>query len=437
MVCRTQASGTELPANQAAMVRKALFRTYTVCMFTMVFCVNAPAPLFELFRRASGLSPSALSMLYTVYAGIVIVMLPFFGHASDRLGRRVLIILGLGFIATGSVVLAMANGFAWLICGRLLQGIGVAAMPAPATAALAELAGPHKQAAAASTVAVALAVGGAAAPVLAGGTAEAFPGFPTLPLLVCAGMALTGLVSVALLPDPWRFRLRKTTSPSPQIFAFAMASRKLPGQTEATDHQSVSSRSDRMAFWQACTAVVACFGAQVTFFTVSGPLFNTLLASHVLLTAGCAMSALMIASGLGGILARRLKARTAIAGSMGLLAPSVCGFFGLVGVIPFPALLPVIAAVGLSHGLGYAGAMHLINETAHGGRRAAYTSRFYVAIYIGGGLPVLGMGIMQGWIGQAVASRVFSTVIAAVAIGLLVSLLASARNEGTGYPTPS
>ena len=54
-------------------------RAYALCIFAMVFCVNAPAPLFELFRRANGLSPSELSMLYSVYAGVVIVTLPFLG----------------------------------------------------------------------------------------------------------------------------------------------------------------------------------------------------------------------------------------------------------------------------------------------------------------------------------------------------------------------
>jgi predicted MFS family arabinose efflux permease len=368
-------------------------------------------------------------MLYTAYAGIVIVTLPLFGWASDRLGRRVLIILGLSFIATGSAMLAMAGGFPWLSSGRLLQGIGVAAMSAPAAAALAELAGPQKQAAAASTVAIALALGGAAAPLFAGGAAEVFPRFPTLSLLVCAGMALTSLISVAVLPDPRRFQQRKTMVPSPQIFVSAMAAKKLASRTKAAASQWVHHGSGRMAFWQACTAVVACFGTQATFFTVSGPLFNMLLDSHVLLTAGCAMSALMIASGLGGLLARRLKARAAIASSMGLLAPGVCSFFGLIGVVPFLALVPAVVAIGLSHGLGYAGAMHLINETAHSARRAAYTSRFYVAIYIGGGLPVLGMGVLQESIGQAMASRVFSIVIAAAAVGLLASLLASAKGD--------
>jgi predicted MFS family arabinose efflux permease len=413
--------------NQDVPVRKMIVRAYVFCIFTMVFCVNDPAPLFELFRRADGLSPSELSMLYAVYAAVVIAALPVFGRASDRLGRRSLVVLGLSFVAIGSLVLAIAGSFSWLVGGRLLQGIGIAAMSAPATAALAELAGAQRQAAAASNVAVALAVGGASAPLFSGIMAEAFPTFPTSSLLFCAGMALVSLITVALLPDPWRLRRPGNRPSHVHRTTFITADAELLGTAKTTETPFIGRDSGRIAFWQACAAVVACFGAQATFFTISGPIFGTLLASHVLLTAGCAMSALMIASGLGAILASRLGARVAIASGMALVAPGVCGFFELVGVVPILALTPAIAAIGLGHGLGYAGAIRLINETADSARRASYTSKFYVAIYIGGGLPVVGRGVMEELTGRAAASAIFSLVIAVIAIGVLTSLRTTAR----------
>jgi hypothetical protein len=233
-------------------------------------------------------------------------------------------------------------------------------------------------------------------------------------------MALAGLLSAALLPDPSRIQQLRTMPPHSERPRDA-------GLPEATDGPSIGDIASRRAFWQACATVVACFGAQATFFTMSGPIFGALKTSHVLLTAGCAMSALMIASCLGGILATRLGGAAAIAGGSALLAPGVCGFFGLVDVVPLPALTPAIAAIGLGHGLGYAGAMRLINETAHSTRRAAYTSKFYVAIYIGGGMPVLGVGLLEGLIGRTAAGVVFSLVITGVVIGVLTSLRLTAK----------
>jgi predicted MFS family arabinose efflux permease len=409
-----------------------IFRAYVLCIFTMVFCVNDPAPLFELFRRADGLSPSELSMLYAVYAGVVIVTLPVFGRASDRFGRRSLVVFGLSFIVVGSLILAVAGSFASLVGGRLLQGLGVAAMSAPAASALAELAGAQRQAATASIIAVALAVGGASAPLFSGVAAETLPAFPTASLIFCAGMALASLISVALCPDPWRL-------PQPGIMLSALQRAFVaadPGLSDTTEGAVISNDSGRIAFWQACVAVVVCFGAQATFFTVTGPMFGTLLTSHVLLAAGCAMFALMVASGLGAMLASRLGATAAMASGMALVIPGVCGFFELVGIVPVLALTPAIAAIGLGHGLGYAGAMRLINETAHSTRRASYTSKFYVAMYIGGGLPVVGRGVLEELIGRAAASAVFSLVIAVLAIGVLTSLRLTARSRHPSAEPP-
>jgi MFS family permease len=416
-------------AQQDASFRKITFRAYVLCMFTMVFCVNDPAPLFELFRCAAGLSPSELSMLYAGYASVVIVTLPLFGCASDRVGRRSLVVLGLSFIMIGSLVLAVAGSFASLVGGRFLQGLGIASMSAPAASALAELAGAQRQAPAASIIAVALAVGGASAPLFSGVVAETFPAFPTASLICCAGMALASLLSVALLPDPWRLR-------QPAIMPFAVQGPLEAGLVDTTEGATLSNDSGRIAFWQACVAVVACFGAQATFFTVSGPMFGTLLTSHVLLTAGCAMSALMVASGLGAMLASRMGATAAMASSMALITPGVCSFFALMGIVPVLALMPAIAAIGLAHGLGYAGAMRLINETAHSSRRASYTSQFYVAIYVGGGLPVVGRGVLEEFAGRAMASAVFSLVIAVLAIGVLTSLRLNARNRHPSAEPP-
>ena len=54
-------------------------------------------------------------------------------------------------------------------------------------------------------------------------------------------------------------------------------------------------------------------------------------------------------------------------------------------------------------------------------------SKFYIAIYVGGGLPVLAMGLLEGWLGQGAASAIFSGIIAIIAIGLLTSLYGTAR----------
>ncbi|MDN5863285.1 MAG: MFS transporter, partial [Salinisphaera sp.] len=64
------------------------------------------------------------------------LQLPF-GIASDRVGRKPMILAGLVIFAAGSLLAATANDINWLIAGRALQGAG--AVGAVVNALLADL----------------------------------------------------------------------------------------------------------------------------------------------------------------------------------------------------------------------------------------------------------------------------------------------------------
>ncbi|MDT8990067.1 MFS transporter [Curvibacter sp. APW13] len=59
-----------------------------------------------------------------------------FGMASDRFGRKRVMVIGLVIFALGSLLAALAPSVAWLACGRALQGAG--AISAAVTALLAD-----------------------------------------------------------------------------------------------------------------------------------------------------------------------------------------------------------------------------------------------------------------------------------------------------------
>jgi len=65
-----------------------------------------------------------------------LLMIPF-GMASDRIGRKKVIIFGLIVFALGSFLAASASDIYWTIAGRALQGAG--AISAAVTAMLADL----------------------------------------------------------------------------------------------------------------------------------------------------------------------------------------------------------------------------------------------------------------------------------------------------------
>src|SRR5712691_6012154 len=63
-----------------------------------------------------------------------ILQIPY-GMASDRYGRKRMIVIGLLLFALGSFVAAWASGIQWVILGRAMQGAGAISAPVAAFAA--------------------------------------------------------------------------------------------------------------------------------------------------------------------------------------------------------------------------------------------------------------------------------------------------------------
>ena len=84
-------------------------------------------------------------MIFAVYAAGVIAALLLFGRLSDEIGRRPVLLLGLGFSALSAVVFLVASGLGLLLVGRVLSGFSAGIFTGTATATLVDLAGPDRQ----------------------------------------------------------------------------------------------------------------------------------------------------------------------------------------------------------------------------------------------------------------------------------------------------
>lgn len=95
-----------------------------------------PVFALEAARYPGGNDPALIGLAMGIY-GLTqgLLQIPF-GLASDRLGRKRVIVFGLLVFAAGSFVAAAAGSLVWLIIGRSLQGAG--AISAAVTALLAD-----------------------------------------------------------------------------------------------------------------------------------------------------------------------------------------------------------------------------------------------------------------------------------------------------------
>ena len=96
-------------------------------------------PVFALYAQhlPGGDNHTLVGLTLGIYGLTQAVLMIPFGMASDRIGRKKIIVLGLLVFAFGSFVAAWAPDIYWTIAGRALQGAG--AISAAVTALLADL----------------------------------------------------------------------------------------------------------------------------------------------------------------------------------------------------------------------------------------------------------------------------------------------------------
>ena len=112
----------------------ALAGVFALRMFGMFLVL----PVFVLYADTlAGATPLLAGLALGIYGLTQGVLQIPFGWASDRFGRKPVLVAGLALFAAGSVVAAVAPDIGWTLAGRALQGAG--AVAAVITALLADL----------------------------------------------------------------------------------------------------------------------------------------------------------------------------------------------------------------------------------------------------------------------------------------------------------
>ncbi len=99
-----------------------------------------PTPLYGLYREKFGFSELMITVIFATYAVGVIAALLLFGRLSDEIGRRAVLLGGLGFSALSAVAFLTTSGLALLLVGRALSGLSAGIFTGTATATLVDLA---------------------------------------------------------------------------------------------------------------------------------------------------------------------------------------------------------------------------------------------------------------------------------------------------------
>lgn len=129
--------GAKAATAMTPLERRASFSLASIFSLRMLgLFLVLPVFAIEAARYPGGDDAAMVGLAMGIY-GLTQAMLQFFyGLASDRVGRKRVIVFGLLVYAVGSVIAALAPTLAWLAIGRAVQGAG--AVSAAVTALLAD-----------------------------------------------------------------------------------------------------------------------------------------------------------------------------------------------------------------------------------------------------------------------------------------------------------
>lgn len=174
-----------------------------LAMFAVGWGANQFAPILIAYRDELGMSTQTRSLLFGVYAVGLIPALLLGGAASDRWGRRALVVPAVALSPIASILLVLAHtSTPGLAVARLLAGVCSGVVFSAASAWVSELSLDEEGGTAARRAAISLSAGFGVGPLVSGLVAELTPDPLTVPYLPHVVLGVIALVLLLPVPGP-------------------------------------------------------------------------------------------------------------------------------------------------------------------------------------------------------------------------------------------
>ena len=387
---------------RAVVSRNTGFGLVAYAFLVTMIGTTLPTPLYPLFEQRYSFGELMVTVIFAVYAFGVIAGLLAFGDVSDELGRKPVLMVGLAFSAASAFLFIFASSLVPIFAGRVLSGFSAGIFTGTATAMLVDLA-PGGRRRLASFMAVIVNLGGLGLGTLLAGLLADYCSSPLrLPFIVQLGLLAPAVLGLLVAPETVRRR------------AFRLRIQRLRVPPEV-----------RGVFIRGATAGFGSFAVAGVFSSVAPVFLGQILGrtSHAL--AGLIVFILFSASIVGQMVVSRLSDRRALVSGCALLAGGV-GLLALaLGIESLAALIASASVVGVGQGLVIGAGLAAINQRAPVEHRGETASSFFVVIYVGLSVPVIGVGVVAHAWSLRGAGIAFSAAVAALVVTVLASLTRS------------
>lgn len=372
---------------------------------------GAPAPLYALYQQRWDLAPITTTVVFAAYAVAALGGVLVAGPASDKYGRKPLLLLaGAGMLA-GLVVFMVADGAVWLVVARIIHGASVGAAVVAGSAALLDLR-PERGARTGQLTGIVFNIGIGATVLAAAVLAQYGPRPYVTPFALVGMVVLALLLGLLAMAEPHRGRAGRESGP------LRIARPRVPGSIAADFRFAVLGV---MAAWSVLGVYLSLFPAFASQST----------GVHSLVFGGAVVAAMAGAAAVSQAVGGRIDAqRAAVVGDVGTAA--ALGL-SVAALDSHHASLVGLAAVlmGLSFGLAFGGSLRHLGAVVPAAHRGEVMSAFYVLAYSAMAVPT----VLAGWAATTWGlAAVFPWFSAAVALACLAAAVLGTRDRGGAEP---
>ncbi|MFF9347291.1 MFS transporter [Streptomyces sp. NPDC014734] len=373
--------------------------------WTTMAGTTAPTPLYPLYGDAFGFTPFTVTVVFAVYAIGVVAGLLVFGRLSDQVGRRPVLIASTALSGCAALVFLLAQNVPTMLAARVVSGFSAALVTGAATASLAERLGPDSRLRPATLALFANMGGLACGTLLTGILADVAPSPLRTPWVIMLVLAAVGVLGVASSGESAEHRTG---------FSLRFQPLRIPGEIRADFLRSVMAAGAGFAVLGVLTAVTGLF-------------LGTVLHRSGHTPTGLVVFTAFACTALGQLLVRFLGPRTALpVACAGLVAAATLITVAMATATP-TSLITGAAVNGLATGIAVGHGLGGITTRVAPRHRGGSVSAFFAILYTMLAVPAIGVGVLIRQIGLRPAGETFGAVVAALALGVLISL-----TRGTG-----
>lgn len=387
--------------------RRYGFALLAYALAAIMVGTTLPTPMYALYAEHMHFAVLTTTVIYATYAGGVLFALLVFGRWSDAVGRRPVLLAGVGFALASAVVFLFADSVPTLLVGRVLSGLSAGIFTGTATAAIIEAVPPNWRGRAAGVATVANIGGLGIGPLLAGLLVEYAPEPLRLSFIVHIVLAVLAGIAVLIVPET-----------SQRTGRIGLQRLSVPVEV-------------RSVFVVAGLAAFAGFAVTGLFTAVAPSFVATVVGIDNHAVAGAVAGSIFAASAVAQLSAQRMPPQRAVAIGCAILVLGMAILAVALHFSSLPGLIVAAVVAGIGQGISFSRGLAAVAELTPADRRAEVSSTYFVVAYVALSLPVVGEGLAaQDW-GLRTAGVSFAVAVAILSTVCLVAIL---REESRRRP---